>query len=150
MDKKRRSHRQCVSLDALLLEHRFDFPTQFPGTTVLPLEQNYRSTQPILDATNRVIALTSEGHRKSLWSNRKDDYKPQTVSCLDENEQTDDVIEQILAHRETGVTLKQQAVLLRAPHHSLAQWAQPVRGDVRAHVAVSFRRVCSLFKKADL
>ncbi len=121
------------SFRAATVRNILDFPAQFPGTTVLPLEQNYRSTQPILDATNRVIALASEGHRKMLWSNRKDGSKPQLVSCLDENEQSDYVIEQILTHRETGVTLKQQAVLFRASHHSLALELELSRRNIPYH-----------------
>jgi DNA helicase-2/ATP-dependent DNA helicase PcrA len=121
------------SFRAATVRNILDFPQQFPGTTVLPLEQNYRSTQPILDATNRVIALASEGHRKQLWSNRADGNKPQLVSCLDENEQTDYVIEQILALRETGVPLKQQAVLFRASHHSLALELELSRRNIPFH-----------------
>ena len=110
-----------------------DFPKTFPGTTVLPLEQNYRSTQPILEATNRVIALAAEGHRKTLWSNRVDGNKPFFVTCLDENEQTNYVIEQVLALRETGVELKQQAVLFRAAHHSLALELELSRRNILFH-----------------
>ena len=91
------------SFRAATVRNILDFPVQFPGTTVLPLEQNYRSSQPILDATNRVIAMAAEGHRKTLWSKRTDGSKPRVVSCLDENEQSEYVIEQILALRETGV-----------------------------------------------
>ena len=47
-----------------------DFPQQFPDTRVVTLEQNYRSTQPILDATNEVIAGATERHAKNLWSRR--------------------------------------------------------------------------------
>ena len=110
-----------------------DFPDQYPGTTVLPLEQNYRSTQPILEATNRIIALAAEGHRKNLWSNRGHGEKPRLVSCLDENEQTNYVIEQVLALRETGVELKQQAVLFRAAHHSLALELELSRRNILFH-----------------
>ena len=64
------------SFRAATVRNILDFPTQFPRTTVLPLEQNYRRSQPILDATNRVIALASEGHRKMLWSSRADPSRP--------------------------------------------------------------------------
>lgn len=121
------------SFRAATVRNILDFPSQFPGTTVLPLEQNYRSTQPILDATNRVIALAAEGHRKMLWSKRNDGNKPLLVSCLDENEQTNYVIEQVLALRETGVELKQQAVLFRAAHHSLALELELSRRGILFH-----------------
>ncbi len=96
-----------------------DFPTLFDGVDVLPLEQNYRSTQQILDATNRVIAGASERLEKNLWTAREGGELPAVVSCHDEDEQTDFVIRRVLELRETGLQLKQQAVLFRATHHSL-------------------------------
>ncbi|MBS0203542.1 MAG: ATP-dependent helicase [Planctomycetes bacterium] len=121
------------SFRAATVRNILDFPNQFPDTTVLPLEQNYRSTQPILAATNRVIALAKEGHRKELWSNRLEGGLPRLVSCLDETEQTDYVIEQVLALRETGVMLKQQAVLFRASHHSLPLELELSRRNIPFH-----------------
>ena len=121
------------SFRAASVRNILDFPQQFPGTTVLPLEQNYRSTQPILAATNQIIALAKEGHRKELWSNRETGNPPQLVSCQDETEQTDYVIAQILAHRETGVSLKQQAVLFRAAHHSLQLEMELSRRNIPFH-----------------
>ena len=121
------------SFRAATVRNILDFPLQFPQTTVLPLEQNYRSTQPILDATNRIIALAAEGHRKTLWSNRSQGNKPRYVSCLDENEQSNYVIEQILVLREKGVELEQQAVLFRAAHHSLALELELSRRNIPFH-----------------
>jgi len=96
-----------------------DFPAMFPGVEVLPLEQNYRSTQPILDATNHVIALAAERHEKNLWTARPGGEAPSVVTCNDEDEQTDFVIRRVLELRESGLLLKRQAVLFRATHHSL-------------------------------
>jgi ATP-dependent DNA helicase UvrD/PcrA len=121
------------SFRAATVRNILDLPQSFPGTTVLALEQNYRSSQPILEATNRVIALAAEGHRKTLWSNRIEGARPQLVSCRDETEQTGYVIEQILAHRETGVDLKKQAVLFRASHHSLALELELTRRNIPFH-----------------
>lgn len=121
------------SFRAATVRNILDFPKQFADTTVLPLEQNYRSTQPILAATNRVIALAKEGHRKELWSKRQEGGLPRLVSCKDENEQTDYVVEQVLALRETGVMLKQQAVLFRASHHSLPLELELSRRNIPFH-----------------
>lgn len=118
---------------AATVRNILDFPQQFPNTTVLPLEQNYRSTQPILEATNRIIALAAEGHRKTLWSKRVEGCKPNYVSCLDEDEQSNYVIEQILSLREQGVELKQQAVLFRAAHHSLGLELELARRNIPFH-----------------
>lgn len=97
-----------------------DFGQRFSGATVLTLEQNYRSTKPILEATNAIIAGSSERYDKALWTQRDGGARPALVTCRDEVEQTDHVIERILGHREEGLPLKRQAVLFRAAHHSAA------------------------------
>ena len=96
-----------------------DFPRAFdPPAATLKLEQNYRSTPNILDACNRVISHASEGYGKSLFSKRRDGAKPLLAMIPDESAQVDFVIERILANREAGMELRQQAVLMRASHHS--------------------------------
>jgi len=118
------------SFRAATVRNILDFPDHYPGTQLIPLEQNYRSTQKILDATNRVIAEAEERHRKELWSSRGDGAMPVLVTCSDEDAQTTWVIDQILDRREKGVTLKQQAVLFRASHHSMALEAELGRRNV--------------------
>ncbi len=95
-----------------------EFSERFPGAAVVRLEQNYRSTPALLDASNAVIALSPQRHEKTLWSARRGDLMPSLRTCLDEAEQCDAVCENVLAHREEGVPLKEQAVLFRAAHHS--------------------------------
>ena len=121
------------SFRAATVRNILDFPAQYPGTTIVTLEENYRSTQPILDATNRVIALSAERHAKDLWSSRVEGEPPVLVDCLDEDEQTDFIIDQILEHREDGIPLQQQAVLFRASHHSLALEVELSRRNVPFH-----------------
>ena len=121
------------SFRAATVRNILDFPLQFPGTTVVTLEQNYRSTQPILDATNDVIAAASERHAKNLWSRRLDGGKPQLVCCEDEDEQSEYVIQRILDHREAGIPLRRQAVLFRASHHSLALELELARRNIPFH-----------------
>jgi DNA helicase-2/ATP-dependent DNA helicase PcrA len=103
---------------AATVRNILDFPTRFPGATVLTLEQNYRSCAPILNATNAVIANSAERYEKDLWTEREGGARPALVTCRDEHEQTEYVIERILGHREEGTPLKEQAVLFRAAHHS--------------------------------
>jgi len=107
-----------------------DFPQQFPGTRIVTLEQNYRSTQPILDATNEVIAEAAERHAKELWTRRPGGAKPRLVTCEDEDEQTEYVIRQVLEYREQGLALRRQAVLFRASHHSLALELELARRNI--------------------
>ena len=106
------------SFRAATVRNILDFPEEFPGTEIVTLEQNYRSTQPILDATNRVIAESAEWHAKRLWSEREHGVRPQVVRCADEESQCEFVIEQVLKAREEGVRLQDQAVLFRASYHS--------------------------------
>ncbi len=95
-----------------------EFADRFPGTTVVKLEQNYRSVPAILDASNAVIALSPQRHAKELWSERMGARRPALVTCLDETLQSDAVCRSVLDHREQGVPLRRQAVLFRAAHHS--------------------------------
>jgi DNA helicase-2/ATP-dependent DNA helicase PcrA len=89
-----------------------DFPSRFdPPAAVVKLEQNYRSVQPILDASNVVIG-------KNLFSERRSEHKPALVAAKDEQAQADYIVESVLAHREAGVPLHRQAVLMRTAHHS--------------------------------
>jgi DNA helicase-2/ATP-dependent DNA helicase PcrA len=108
------------SFRAASVRNILGFPAQYdPPATVRTLEQNYRSTQPILDAANGVIALAPERHTKELWTARKDgSTRPRLVTVADELHQVDFVVASILERREAGVPLRQQAVLFRAAHHS--------------------------------
>jgi DNA helicase II / ATP-dependent DNA helicase PcrA len=106
------------SFRAATVHNILDFPKVFPSTTVLKLEQNYRSVQPILDATNSVIALCPQRYNKDLFSTRASEQKPRLVTLVDEDQQSDYVIRRILEHHEAGIPLRKQAVLFRTAHHS--------------------------------
>lgn len=96
-----------------------DFPARFdPPATVVKLEQNYRSVQAILDASNLVIGARSEGFGKNLFSERRSSHKPALVAAKDEQAQADYIVEGVLAQREAGIPLHRQAVLMRTAHHS--------------------------------
>jgi ATP-dependent DNA helicase UvrD/PcrA len=107
------------SFRAATVRNILDFPRQFtPAAEVVTLEQNYRSTQPILDAANAVIARAAEGYNKRLFSTRPSAQRPVLVSTQDEQAQADFVVERVLEHREAGIPLHRQAVLFRTAHHS--------------------------------
>ncbi|WP_321898772.1 ATP-dependent helicase [Paraburkholderia heleia] len=96
-----------------------DFPAQFdPPARQVTLERNYRSTAPILAASNAVIDAAAERFTKNLWTDRPSQQRPRLVTVADEATQARYVVEQILEAREAGMKLKQQAVLFRAAHHS--------------------------------
>ena len=118
------------SFRAATVRNILDFPQQFPDTRIVTLEQNYRSTQPLLDATNAMISGAVERHVKNLWTQRAGGPKPQMVTCEDEDEQSEYVIRQVLEHRESGLSLQRQAVLFRASHHSLALELELARRNI--------------------
>ncbi|WP_408583492.1 ATP-dependent helicase [Paraburkholderia tropica] len=96
-----------------------DFPAQFdPPARQVTLERNYRSTEPILAASNAVMDAATERYTKNLWTDRASQQRPRLVTVADEATQARYVVEQILEAREGGMKLKQQAVLFRAAHHS--------------------------------
>jgi len=97
-----------------------DFPRRFdPPATVIMLEQNYRSTQPILAASNAVIGLARERFTKNLFTERAGEGAPLLVSVSDETTQARYVVDKVLERREEGLALRAQAVLFRASNHSL-------------------------------
>ena len=95
------------------------FPKQYePPAAVVTIEENYRSTAPILDAANAVIALATERYEKNLSATRAGGDRPVLATVADELAQVSYVVERILERREAGVPLRQQAVLFRTAHHS--------------------------------
>ena len=95
-----------------------DFPRQFPGATVVALEENYRSTQPILDVTNTLISRAEERYTKNLYTRRVGGEKPWLVTAHDEQAQTRFVVDRVLELHEEGVPLREMAVLFRAGYMS--------------------------------
>jgi DNA helicase II / ATP-dependent DNA helicase PcrA len=95
-----------------------DFPRHFSGAKLVTLEQNYRSTQPILDVTNTVISRAVERFTKNLWTKRAGGEQPWLVTVRDEHEQTRFVVDRILELHEEGIPLREMAVLFRAGYMS--------------------------------
>src|SRR5205085_11456070 len=96
-----------------------EFPGHFsPQARIVTLERNYRSTQPILAASNAVIALSAERFTKNLWSERESSTRPLLIATRDETDQARYAVQRVLENREAGLPLKSQAVLLRTSHHS--------------------------------
>ena len=106
------------SFRAANVRNILDFPAQFsPAAEIITLERNYRSTQAILAAANGVIGLAAERFTKNLWTDRNSGARPRLVSVRDEADQARYIVERVLENRESGSTLKQQAVLFRTSHH---------------------------------
>ncbi len=106
------------SFRAASVDNMLEFPETFEDTTVVKLEQNYRSTPEILAAANAVIGQARDTFPKQLWSVRASGPRPTLVTCVDEAAQADYVCDRVLEMRELGVQLRDQAVLFRTGHHS--------------------------------
>ena len=95
-----------------------DFPELFTGTKIIRLEENYRSSQKILEATNAIIAQAEEKYTKKLFSSISGGEKPFLFGARDESEQARYVAEKIVALHDKGVAYHDMAVLFRSGFHS--------------------------------
>jgi DNA helicase II / ATP-dependent DNA helicase PcrA len=132
-----------------------EFPKLFPEAKIIKLEENYRSTQPILNVANAIMDEVKESFKKRLFSRIEGNQLPVVISASDENEQSRYVAQSIADLREKGVPLSEIAVLFRSSSHSfdleieLGKHAIPFRkfGGIRfaesAHIkdALAFLRV---------
>jgi DNA helicase-2/ATP-dependent DNA helicase PcrA len=101
-------------------DHIHTFEADFPGATVITLEQNYRSTQPILDAANELAGQVDQSYPKRLRAARDGGGAPRLVLCRDDTAEAELVCGQVLEAREQGTALRAQAVLARTSHDSAA------------------------------
>jgi len=95
-----------------------EFPTLFPGAAIYKLEENYRSTQPILNLANCIIEEAAEKYTKHLFTRKLDGPLPVLAEAAGENAQSRFVAQKILELREEGVPLNEVAVLFRSSFHS--------------------------------
>jgi DNA helicase II / ATP-dependent DNA helicase PcrA len=110
-----------------------DFPRAFadPPARIVTLARSYRATQPLLDASNAVIALAAERFAKDLWTDRcAAQARPQLVAVEDELAQARWVADRLLALREGGLALMRQATLFRTAHHSAALELELTRRNI--------------------
>lgn len=95
-----------------------DFPEEFPGTQIISLEENYRSTQPVLSLTNEIIRRAQERYEKNLFTRKADGDRPILVQAESEQTQSRFVCQKVLELREEGIPLWDMAVLFRSSFHS--------------------------------
>ncbi len=94
------------------------FPNQFPGTKVIKLEQNYRSTQPILSLTNSIIEQAEEKFTKSLFTEIEGGVRPEVFSGGSEAIEARFVVDSIDKLLKEGTPKNEIAVLFRSGFHS--------------------------------
>jgi DNA helicase II / ATP-dependent DNA helicase PcrA len=119
------------SFRAATVRNILDFPAAFnPPAHVVTLERNYRSSGAILAAANAAIALAPERFAKTLRTDRPHGTLPLLVTVADDADQARFVATRVLANREAGGSLKAQAVLFRASHHSAALELELTRRNI--------------------
>lgn len=106
------------SFRAARVENILGFPDEYDDTTVITMDQNYRSTPQILASSNAVIEASDTAFDKQLWTNKPSGPITDLVTCYDESAQADWVCDRVLELREQGIDLRDQAVLFRTGHHS--------------------------------
>jgi DNA helicase-2/ATP-dependent DNA helicase PcrA len=111
------------------VENILAFEKRF-GAQVVTLEENYRSTQPVLDAANALMREASRQYQKELRGTRGEGPKPRYVTVADDAAQAKYVVTRVLEAREEGTDLKRQAVLFRSSHHSDVLELELVRRNI--------------------
>jgi DNA helicase-2/ATP-dependent DNA helicase PcrA len=102
------------------------FDKHFPGTKEVRLEQNYRSTQTVLDAANAVIEKNPERKAKKMWTERQGGERIRVVKCPNEEEEARYVAREIEKHIAHGIPADEIAVLYRTNGQS-----RPVEESLR-------------------
>ncbi|MFY9315293.1 MAG: ATP-dependent helicase [Burkholderiales bacterium] len=111
------------SFRAATVENIQEFKVQYPQANIVPLEENYRSTQEVLDLANALMG-------KKLVSRTRRGRRPRYVTVADDQGQAEYVVKEVLEARERGFALMRQAVLFRSSHHSDVLELELVRRDI--------------------
>jgi DNA helicase-2/ATP-dependent DNA helicase PcrA len=101
-------------------ENLFDFHRTFEDAPLVTLEENYRSTQGILDVANGLMVQMEEAFRKNLFTTRGEGSRPRLVETADEAAQARFVAAEVRRLRSEGIALADIAVLFRASRHAFA------------------------------
>ncbi len=95
-----------------------EFPKLYKNVKIIKLEENYRSIQPILDFTNKIIDSSIEKYDKNLYTKKTGGKLPNIIAAVNENLESQFIVEKILELREEGVPLNDIAVLFRSSFFS--------------------------------
>ncbi len=102
------------------IQHILGFENRFAGSVTIRLEQNYRSTRPILEAANAVIANNRQRKGKELWTAREEGQPVRVQTVLDEEAEAEAVARRIKSLAALGGELREMAVLYRTHAQSRA------------------------------
>jgi len=102
------------------VDNILDFPRQFPGTKVVRLEQNYRSSGRILAAAHAIIEKNERRAEKKLWTAAGEGDKVRLVLAEDERDEGARVASELYAENARGTAYSEMAVFYRANAQSRA------------------------------
>ena len=102
------------------IENILNFEKQYTGARTIRLEQNYRSTQNILDGANAVIRHNTGRKGKTLWTENGKGEIITVKTCFNESDEANYVVGQIMMNYRRGVNWKEHAVLYRTNAQSNA------------------------------
>jgi len=102
------------------IENILHFERDFTGAKVVSLEQNYRSTQTILDAANAVIAKNPERRAKTLWTESETGSPIRGYVGFDENDEAHFIAREVESLQKTGRSLSEIAIFYRTNAQSRA------------------------------
>lgn len=92
-----------------------EFPNLYEGCKIVTLEQNYRSSQNILDFANKILEQAKEKYSKELFSTIQSSEKPAIICCENTHAEGEFVVQRILEFcNEDGLSLDDIAVLSRS------------------------------------
>src|SRR6266446_2511113 len=102
------------------VDNILDFPRHFPGTKIIKLEQNYRSTGRILSAAHAVIEKNPRRAEKKLWTAAGEGDKLRVLLAEDERDEAQRVAQELYAENARGTSYGEMAVFYRANAQSRA------------------------------
>lgn len=115
------------------LRNILEFEQHYPSATVIKLEQNYRSTQPILDAAHAVIGLTHQKKEKKLWTDRSGGDHVRVVVADDERQEARliarDIMQRMRLSRADSAPFFRDHVILYRTHAQSRAIEEALIGD---------------------
>lgn len=112
-------------------ENIMEFPKKFPECTIIKLEENYRSTQSILDVANAVLENMKNKYSKCLVSEKKQiGEKPHLLFFKDAHEEAEWIADAIKRQMDEGIPLVRQSVLFRSQYLSIPLQAELSRRNI--------------------
>lgn len=112
-------------------ENMMNFPNNFPGCRVIKLEDNYRSTQSILDVGNALLDTMASKYEKCLRAVQKDEgEKPRLIFSRDAREEAAWVVDRIKEFYDQGMELSHQCILFRSSYITIPIQAELSRRNI--------------------